>query len=144
MAFMEPNYSCWMFRSRVKIDFYSSALFQDVRLKSVFPDSKTFVDCTSQKRYWRYHRWLWADQKANLILIWKGLPTVILTYQGGPNLRLWQTQRCKWKITSPSYGPDSPAGPMINPRSSLCHRLAIVSSPKEGSLKFVIGIVTLP
>jgi alpha,alpha-trehalase len=29
--------------------FYTSSLFHDVQLKSVFPDSKTFVDCTPKK-----------------------------------------------------------------------------------------------
>jgi alpha,alpha-trehalase len=31
------------------IDFYTSALFHDVQLKAIFPDSKTFVDCTPKK-----------------------------------------------------------------------------------------------
>lgn len=30
-------------------DFYNSALFRDVQLKAVFPDSKTFVDCTPKR-----------------------------------------------------------------------------------------------
>lgn len=30
----------------INTDFYSSSLFHDVQLKAVFPDSKTFVDCT--------------------------------------------------------------------------------------------------
>ncbi len=30
-------------------DFYSSSLFHDVQLNEVFPDSKTFVDCTPKK-----------------------------------------------------------------------------------------------
>jgi alpha,alpha-trehalase len=32
-----------------KNDFYSSSLFRDVQLKSVYPDSKTFVDCTPKR-----------------------------------------------------------------------------------------------
>src|SRR5690349_4693293 len=30
-------------------DFYTSDLFRDVQLKPVFPDSKTFVDCTPKR-----------------------------------------------------------------------------------------------
>src|SRR5687767_5064848 len=30
-------------------DFYTSAFFHDVQMKAVFPDSKTFVDCTPKK-----------------------------------------------------------------------------------------------
>jgi alpha,alpha-trehalase len=30
-------------------DFYTSSLFHDVQLKAVFPDSKTFVDCTPKR-----------------------------------------------------------------------------------------------
>lgn len=30
-------------------DFYASTFFQDVQLKAVFPDSKTFVDCTPKR-----------------------------------------------------------------------------------------------
>lgn len=33
----------------VSTNFYSSALFHDVQLKAVFPDSKTFPDCTPKK-----------------------------------------------------------------------------------------------
>jgi alpha,alpha-trehalase len=36
-------------RDPVKIDFYTSNLFSDVQLKAVFPDSKTFVDCTPRR-----------------------------------------------------------------------------------------------
>jgi alpha,alpha-trehalase len=32
-----------------KINFYTSDLFEDVQLKAVFPDSKTFVDCTPKR-----------------------------------------------------------------------------------------------
>jgi alpha,alpha-trehalase len=32
-----------------KPDLYSSDLFKDVQLKSIFPDSKTFVDCTPKR-----------------------------------------------------------------------------------------------
>src|SRR6187549_243853 len=32
-----------------KPDFYTSDLFRDVQLKSVYPDSKTFVDCTPKR-----------------------------------------------------------------------------------------------
>jgi alpha,alpha-trehalase len=31
------------------VDFYSSNLFKEVQLKAIFPDSKTFVDCTPKK-----------------------------------------------------------------------------------------------
>jgi alpha,alpha-trehalase len=33
-------------KQKTKMDFYATDLFKDVQLKSVFPDSKTFVDCT--------------------------------------------------------------------------------------------------
>src|SRR5688572_471598 len=32
-----------------RIDFYASDLFRDVQLLAVFPDSKTFVDCTPKR-----------------------------------------------------------------------------------------------
>ena len=32
-----------------KTNFYTSDLFEDVQLKAVFPDSKTFVDCTPKR-----------------------------------------------------------------------------------------------
>jgi alpha,alpha-trehalase len=31
------------------VDFYSSNLFKEVQLKAIFPDSKTFVDCTPKR-----------------------------------------------------------------------------------------------
>jgi alpha,alpha-trehalase len=31
------------------VNFYTSSLFHDVQLKSIFPDSKTFVDCTPKR-----------------------------------------------------------------------------------------------
>ncbi|TRX59926.1 alpha,alpha-trehalase TreF [Fulvivirga sp. M361] len=31
------------------VDFYSTALFKDVQFSGIFPDSKTFVDCTPKK-----------------------------------------------------------------------------------------------
>jgi alpha,alpha-trehalase len=34
---------------KTKTDFYTSMLFEDVQLKAVFPDSKTFVDCTPKR-----------------------------------------------------------------------------------------------
>jgi alpha,alpha-trehalase len=36
-------------RNTVPQDFYNSSLFRDVQLKAVFPDSKTFVDCTPRR-----------------------------------------------------------------------------------------------
>jgi alpha,alpha-trehalase len=36
-------------QSPVKSDFYSSQLFHDVQMNAIFPDSKTFVDCTPRK-----------------------------------------------------------------------------------------------
>jgi alpha,alpha-trehalase len=36
-------------RSENKTDFYTSALFHDVQMKAIFPDSKTFVDCTPKR-----------------------------------------------------------------------------------------------
>jgi alpha,alpha-trehalase len=36
-------------RKQEVTDLYSSALFEDVQLKAVFPDSKTFVDCTPRR-----------------------------------------------------------------------------------------------
>lgn len=32
-----------------QIDFYTSSLFHDVQLKAIFPDSKTFADCTPKR-----------------------------------------------------------------------------------------------
>lgn len=34
---------------RTPVDFYTSSLFKDVQLQAVFPDSKTFVDCTPKR-----------------------------------------------------------------------------------------------
>lgn len=36
-------------RERRSVNFYTSALFHDVQLNAVFPDSKTFVDCVPKK-----------------------------------------------------------------------------------------------
>src|SRR4051812_31446595 len=36
-------------KTPMQTDFYNSDLFRDVQLKPVFPDSKTFVDCTPKK-----------------------------------------------------------------------------------------------
>lgn len=36
-------------RESVSTDFYSTALFQDVQNQAIFPDSKTFVDCTAKR-----------------------------------------------------------------------------------------------
>ncbi len=36
-------------RERRSINFYTSSLFHDVQLKAIFPDSKTFVDCTPKR-----------------------------------------------------------------------------------------------
>ncbi|HYC86656.1 MAG TPA: alpha,alpha-trehalase TreF [Chryseosolibacter sp.] len=42
---------CAVFEQRnvTTADFYTSALFHDVQLKAIFPDSKTFVDCTPKR-----------------------------------------------------------------------------------------------
>jgi alpha,alpha-trehalase len=43
-------YSCAVKElSPSSLDFYTSELFHDVQLKAVFPDSKTFVDCTPKR-----------------------------------------------------------------------------------------------
>jgi alpha,alpha-trehalase len=34
---------------KIPVDFYSSELFREVQLNRIFPDSKTFVDCTPKK-----------------------------------------------------------------------------------------------
>src|SRR5688572_10061999 len=36
-------------RSFTGTQFYSTSLFHDVQLKAIFPDSKTFVDCTPKR-----------------------------------------------------------------------------------------------
>src|SRR5688572_17723321 len=47
LAFVLLFYCCSI--PEKKSDLYSSSLFQDVQLRAVFPDSKTFVDCTPKK-----------------------------------------------------------------------------------------------
>lgn len=43
-------------------DYYSSELFRDIQLAAIFPDSKTFVDCTPKKSL-REINTLYLDQK---------------------------------------------------------------------------------
>jgi alpha,alpha-trehalase len=41
--------SCSETKKKSPVDFYTSELFKDVQLNSIFPDSKTFVDCTPKR-----------------------------------------------------------------------------------------------
>src|SRR4051812_27602939 len=41
--------SCSETKQKSAFDFYTSELFKDVQLNSIFPDSKTFVDCTPKR-----------------------------------------------------------------------------------------------
>jgi alpha,alpha-trehalase len=41
--------SCATEVKRIPADFYSTELFREVQLRAIFPDSKTFVDCTPKR-----------------------------------------------------------------------------------------------
>lgn len=43
------TFSCSSPEKKIPVDFYSTELFREVQLKAIFPDSKTFVDCTPRR-----------------------------------------------------------------------------------------------